>query len=286
MNGIDISNWQGGKTPSNYNIDFCICKATEGTNFVDDFCDGFIQDCIRNNILFGYYHFARNGNAKSEAKFFWNNTLGYSGYGIPVLDYEVWGQNNDVKWCEEFITEYHELSGIWPILYISASYCGAFENSWISDKCGLWVAGYTMEYTNWIDREMPYNIYPWKFAAIWQFTSRLWDKFDGDIAYMDKKAWMKYANPNASEAKPQNPEKTIDDLAREVILGEYGTGKERKKLLGKNYDAVQKRINELFKVANDVIKGKYGNNETRKKKLKAKGYPYDTVQMIVNILMN
>ena len=100
MRGIDISNWQGGEKPSNYGINFCICKATEGTNFIDDFCDGFIQDCIKNNILFGYYHFARNGNAKSEAKFFWNNTLGYSGYGIPVLDYEVWGQNNDVKWCD------------------------------------------------------------------------------------------------------------------------------------------------------------------------------------------
>lgn len=288
MRGIDISNWQGGETPSDYNIQFCICKATEGINFVDDFCDGFIQNCIKNNILFGYYHFAKSNSAREEARFFWNNTLGYSGYGIPVLDYEVWGSNLDVIWCEEFIDEYHNISGVWPVLYISASHCSEFEGSFIPEKCGLWVAGYPAEFTEFIseDYEMPYNIHPWEFAAIWQFTSSLWNKFDGDIAYMNKEAWMKYANPNVSEAKPQNPEKTIDDLALETILGEYGTGKDRKKLLGKNYEAVQNRINELYKVANDVIKGKYGNNEERKKKLRKKGYPYETIQMIVNNLLS
>jgi hypothetical protein len=103
---------------------------------------------------------------------------------------------------------------------------------------------------------------------------------------MNKEAWLKYANPNGSSAKPQNPEKTIDDLAHETILGEYGTGKERKKLLGKNYEAVQNRIDELYKVAHAVIKGKYGNNEERKKKLRKKGYPYETVQLIVNNLLS
>ena len=263
MKGIDISNWQAGEHPKNYDIDFCICKATEGVNFVDGFCDDFIQECISNNILFGYYHFAQSNNARDEAKFFWNNTLGYSGHGIPVLDYEVWGRNNDVAWCEEFIDAYHDFSGVWPVIYISASRCGAFENSWIPEKCGLWVAGYPMEYTEFIseDATLPYNIYPWKFAAIWQFTSSLWGKFDGDIAYMDKNAWALYAG-NVNSSKPSNDikpiEKSIDDLAFEVILGEYGVGKERKKALGTKYDAVQKRVDKFYKIANEVIKGKMG----------------------------
>ena len=287
MRGIDISNWQAGEHPKNYNINFCICKATEGINFVDGFCDDFIQECIANGILFGYYHFAQSNNAINEAKFFWENTIGYNKQGIPVLDYEVWGRNDDVTWCEKFIEKYHELSGVWPIIYISASRCGAFENSWIPEKCGLWVAGYPMEYTEFIPEEtnMPYNIYPWSFAAIWQFTSSLWNKFDGDIAYMDEKAWKLYAGNTQSE-QPKPKEKSIDDLAFEVILGEYGTGKERKKALGDKYDKVQKRINQFYKIANEVIKGKWGNSEDRKKKLKAAGYPYEAIQYIVNDILS
>ena len=90
MRGIDVSNWQGGIVPSTLNsIDFCIAKATEGTWFVDAYCDGIVQDCIAHDMPFGYYHFASHTDAKAEAKYFWNNTLGYSGHGIPVLDFRV-----------------------------------------------------------------------------------------------------------------------------------------------------------------------------------------------------
>lgn len=40
---------------------------------------------------------------------------------------------------------------------------------------------------------------------------------------------------------------TIDDLAKRVIDGEFGNGEARKKALGKHYDAVQKRVNELLR---------------------------------------
>lgn len=288
LKGIDISNWQAGEKPSDYPIDFCICKATEGLNFVDYYCDSFIQNCIENDILFGYYHFAQSNDPKKEAKFFWNNTLGYCGHGIPVLDYEVWGHNSDVEWCENFLEEYHEISGVWAVLYISASRCGQFENSWIPEKCGLWVAGYPMDYTEFISENtnMPYNIYPWSFAAIWQFTSNLWYKFDGDVAYMDYVAWKKYAGDKTQNTNPKPIEKSIDDLALEVILGEYGTGKQRKKLLGKRYNEVQKRINQLYKIANEVIKGKWGVNEDRKNRLEKAGYPYSTIQHIVNDILS
>ena len=39
----------------------------------------------------------------------------------------------------------------------------------------------------------------------------------------------------------------IEQLARDAIRGVYGTGEERKKALGVNYEAVQKRINEILK---------------------------------------
>ena len=288
MRGIDISNWQYGIKPSSLPIDFCICKATEGTWFVDSYCDDFIQDCIANDIPWGFYHFARENNPENEAQFFYDNCRNYFNHGIPVLDYET-SNYNDREWCERFLNKLHELSGVWAMLYISASRCIEYEGSWVPNTCGLWVAGYPENYTNWIDSDIPYNIYPWEFAAIWQFTSSLnldgWC-LDGDIAYMDKNAWMKYAqstdNPQNVE-KPANGTKTFEEIIRETIDGKYGTGNARKQALGNIYNEVQNRINELYRIADEVIEGKWGTGWNRQNALEGAGYPYDLVQYIVNM---
>ena len=87
----------------------------------------------------------------------------------------------------------------------------------------------------------------------------------------------------------------IDALARRVIAGEFGSGDARKKALGSNYDAVQKRVNEMLggssssvnyaAIAKEVINGKWGNGADRKKKLEAAGYNYKKVQKEVNKLL-
>lgn len=50
-------------------------------------------------------------------------------------------------------------------------------------------------------------------------------------------------------------EKSIDELAKEVIAGKYGNGEARKKALGDKYAAVQKRVNELT-ASPDITKPK------------------------------
>lgn len=291
MRGIDISNWQAGITPSNLGIDFCICKATEGIGYTDPTCDGFVQNCKDNGILWGFYHFARKNEPEHEADWFYNECRGYFNHGIPVLDYETENYDN-AEWCERFLNRLHELSGIWAVLYISASRCGQYDRSWIPERCGLWVAGYPWEMTSYDDAgDMPYNIAPWEFAAIWQFTSslRLWDydgDLDGDIAYMDADAWMKYAG--ASDAPKPTPTPTpepiypLDDMVRRTLNGEFGNGEERREKLGERYDEVQNRINELYQIADEVIEGKWGNGWNREQALNGAGYPYDIVQGIVN----
>lgn len=50
--------------------------------------------------------------------------------------------------------------------------------------------------------------------------------------------------------KSSSSKKSVDTLAKEVIQGKWGNGDERKKKLtaaGYNYNAVQKRVNELLK---------------------------------------
>ena len=94
------------------------------------------------------------------------------------------------------------------------------------------------------------------------------------------------------------PAVNIDDLARRVIAGEFGNGDARKAALGSNYDAVQKRVNEMLgsgssapagksidELAREVIRGDWGNGNDRKNRLTAAGYDYAAVQARVNQLL-
>ena len=292
MRGVDISNWQEGIDVTRLNVDFVICKATEGIGYTDKTCDGFIEQCKATNKLWGFYHFARENNPEDEAEYFYNECKGYFGKGIPVLDYETDNYSNR-EWCERFIQRLHDLSGIWAVIYISAYRCPEYHGSWIPEKCGLWIAGYPYTMSDWTNDEIPYDTSPWEFAAIWQFTSQLiipgfWEKLDGNIAYMDSTAWMKYAQStnNPQNGENEKPSKNVDDLVLETILGEYGNGEDRKRMLGDMYEPVQNRINELYEIAEEVIDGKWGNGWNREVALNGAGYPYAIVQRIVNSLLD
>ena len=94
--------------------------------------------------------------------------------------------------------------------------------------------------------------------------------------------------------KKKPVEKTIDQLADEVLAGKWDNGAERERLLtaaGYDYNAVQKRVNEKLyrkttdEIAVEVIAGLWGNGSERKKKLTEAGYDYSEVQRKVNQLI-
>lgn len=100
-----------------------------------------------------------------------------------------------------------------------------------------------------------------------------------------------------NNATTSSTNKSIDELAREVIAGKFGNGEQRKKALGNLYNEVQKRVNEILsgkvstpkksidEVAKLVLQGYYGNQPNRQKKLEAEGYNYKEVQARVNQLL-
>ena len=93
--------------------------------------------------------------------------------------------------------------------------------------------------------------------------------------------------------------KSVDEVAKEVIRGEWGNGDERYNRLtnaGYNYNEVQAKVNELLNSNNPTpaptpsvdildlvrktIRGDFGNGEARRKAL---GSNYDEVQRQVNL---
>lgn len=61
------------------------------------------------------------------------------------------------------------------------------------------------------------------------------------------------ATQQSSPASPDNPyansqvDGTVEDIAKEVIRGEYGVGMDRKTALGDRYTEVQNRVNEIYR---------------------------------------
>lgn len=101
------------------------------------------------------------------------------------------------------------------------------------------------------------------------------------------------------KAQPAPTKKSVDEIAREVIRGDWGNGSDRtKRLSSAGYDAnaVQNRVNEILggsstpkksidEVAREVIRGEWGNGADRKNRLVAAGYNYDAVQKRVNEIL-
>lgn len=105
----------------------------------------------------------------------------------------------------------------------------------------------------------------------------------------------------AATTTPQpSTKKSIEEIAKEVYLGEWGNGKERQSALenaGYNYQEVQEAVNTLIngsetissksvqEIAQEVIAGQWGNNPDRQDNLEVAGYNYDEVQNAVNMIL-
>lgn len=224
LKGIDISNHQAGLALSKVACDFVIIKATEGKSYVDNCCDGFFQKALQLGKKIGIYHFANNSDntAEQEAEWFIQNTRGYIGKAIPVLDWEDSGHTNDVAWALKWLQLVEQAYGCKPMIYMSESVVNA--NNWSSvanADYGLWVAKYR-DYNadNNYDMSNAGNkpsVKYWKFYALWQWTSvgRLngWNgNLDCNEFYGDASTWDAYANNKAK----------LPDLQYEVHIEDRG----------------------------------------------------------------
>ncbi len=299
MQGIDISIWQAGIDLSRVPCDFVIVKATQGTWYVSESCDAQVQQAIRLGKPFGFYHYVGGDGAMAEADFFVDNCAGYFGKGIPCIDWEeddnaAWG---DIDYLRRLVQHVIDRTGIRPLIYASASPF-PWDVAQALD-CGAWVAQYAdMNPTGYQDA-------PWNEGAytcvIRQYSSH--GSLDGyvgnldlDKAYIDAAAWAKYAGASSAPAPAPAPApagKSNEQIADEVIAGQWGNGDDRRNRLasaGYDYDAIQAIVNDKLQpsmksneqVADEVISGAWGNGNDRRNMLAQAGYDYDAIQTIVN----
>lgn len=302
MNGIDVSRWQPSNITELVDYDFVIIKATEGTSYVSPYCDTQYQKAKARGKLLGVYHFASGLDPVAEANYFVDNVQGYIGEAILVLDWEANAISRGPEWVRKFVRQVKARTKVPPIIYGSASPLAAhgIPNLAREENCGLWVAAYPDNVPDYGYQDMPQLL----GSVIRQWTSvgRL-TGYSGNLdlnrSALDAKQWIAYAKGARSGSSPApapKPEKkTNEQIANEVLAGQWGNGEDRKnRLRAAGYDpaAVQNIVNRKLggapikksneQVAAEVLGGLWGNGTNRKARLEAAGYDYNAIQDIVN----
>lgn len=295
--GIDVSEWQGKidweKVKSN--IDFAIIRLGYGQNTLDAQARRNIAECNRLGIPYGVYWFSYAYSverAKNEAR----NAIARLKELAGKLDYPFWfdweydSRNHaaklgytisnqllrDMAWAFCSIIEE---AGYYAGIYANHDYVHNYYGEDIFRRFDLWYA--------YLDTACDRNVNLHQFAIDHHV-----DGINGDVDVN----WCRadYPNTIAGMGATSAYEKSIDELANEVLEGRHGNGENRVKNLGGMYTFVQDRVNEILaerhteevtKVAWAVFRGDYGNEPDRSRLLIDKGYDPEEIQDKVNALM-
>lgn len=228
LQGVDLSSYQSSLgSVTDLPVDFAIMRATFGTQFVDNQCDRFVQQCIHGNLKWGVYHFITGENG--EIDYYLKNIQGYLHHGLICLDWESdnnsqWGNLNYLEDCVKTI---QQSTGINPIIYTMASAYNDVQPLASRLNCGLWIAQYanmslTGQQTNpW--NSTKYNMILFQYAS----TGRLpgySGNLDLDQCYLTRDQWDEYAmveknTSNQSTVKEQEmkTEEELQDLVSVVM---------------------------------------------------------------------
>ena len=286
IKGVDLSYCQEGisfPALKQAGVKFAIIRAGFSTK-KDVTMDKFVADCKKYGIDYGFYWYSYAMSveqAEAEAEKCISVIKGLSPTYSVFFDMEekkqIGGLNTDTRtkmaiaFCKKI-----RRAGFKPGIYANPSFMeNYYDKSRIVGKYDIWLA----HWTNSPDCPSKYNygqtMWQWGLDRIVGYD------VDGDICFTEY-------------GKKKPVEKTIDQLADEVLAGKWDNGAERERLLtaaGYDYNAVQKRVNEkLYKktvdeIAVEVIAGLWENGSERKEKLTEAGYDYSEVQKRVNEML-
>ena len=161
--------------------------------------------------------------------------------------------NRGSAFCNNLVTEFCgaiERAGYFAGLYMSCSPLTTYIYPSVAADYALWVAQY-------------YNSCTYSGSyGMWQYSSTgrvngINGNVDMNYCYVDYPSIIKKAGLNGYTASSGGTtDKTVNQLAEEVLDGKWGNGDERKQRLtdaGYNYTAVQNRVQELLDEAEKAV---------------------------------
>lgn len=272
MIGIDISEHQGSFQlidALNDGYEFAILRAgytgygASRSKNKDAWFEDFYRQSRDINYPVGAYWYSCADSAdqgRIEAEYCYQNCLKGKQFEFPIYidveDYH-WQISNrqGVTDAIKAFCDYLEDKGYFVGVYASLSW---FYNNFYTDQL--------TEYTKWIacwDSDKPEvdinGFDMWQDSSSGQIG---WFRIDTNISFEDFPKIIKelgyngYQKTDIPEPLPE-PEKTIEELAQEVLDGKWGNDEERYNRLteaGYDYEAVQNKVNEILAEEKQPIK--------------------------------
>ena len=259
LKGVDLSKHNGTVdfATLSKNVDYAIIRAGYGklASQKDVKFEEYYAGCKKYGIPVGtyWYSYATSvSEVKQEAQVFLSVIKGKQ-FEYPVyFDFEEksafnTGATNCQNMVKAFCNEV-EKAGYYVGIYMSRSPFNSYMDSEIkNERYTLWLAEY--------NSKLNYSGH----ADMWQYTSTgriggVNGNVDMNWCYTDFPSKIKAAGlngfPKGSALTPQpTPAKSVEEIAKEVLAGQWGNGDERKRRLteaGYDYAAVQKAVNALL----------------------------------------
>ena len=260
--GLDISSYQNGINFDEIKskVDFLILRAGftgwggNGTNKNKDSCfEDFYSKSKARGIPVGAYWYSCANNyekGKAEAEYLYNNCLKGKQFEYPIyMDVEEdrhqqVGKSRMADAIKGFC-EYLENKGYYVGIYANSNYFNNFIDTAKLSMYDKWLAVWTSNKPSF-----KYGDY-----GLWQNSSSGYIsgmRVDTDYAYKDYPTIIKKAGLNGYlKGTPETPKveptkKSNDEIATEVINGNWGNGADRKNALtnaGYDYAVIQSIVN-------------------------------------------
>ena len=252
--GADISAWQDKISVANFKkakasgIDYVLLRvgytgSSSKSPTIDSVFENNYANAISAGLPVGIYYYSlatSTAMAEKEANFVIKKLKGKNITYPVYIDME---DNTYQRKCSKA-----------TLASVCNTFCNIIKNTgyipgvyasldWFNNRIG----NITAQHTKWVAQY--YKECQYKGAYdMWQYTSS--EKVDG-IASKTDVSWCYKDFAKAVKPTPVTPpKKSVNELAQEVIDGKWGTGDARKKALteaGYDYNAVQKKVNEMLK---------------------------------------
>lgn len=257
LKGIDVSKWN---SPINWdlvkgNIDFAILKlgniGDDKKFWLDNTFEKNYAECKRLNIPIGVYLYCYC-NSPETARVAGEQVRDYLNdkpLELPIyIDMEdneikVEGRNRLTDIVVAFNTEI-ERAGKWAGVYANLDWFNNYLNKdFIKKKYTTWIAH--IDYTNNQDKyNGQYDMFQYSWKGRVNGISGNNGNVDMDILYRDLIAEISGNNNNNNSISNK---KSNEEIADEVINGQWGNGEERKQRLinaGYDYNTIQSIVNQ------------------------------------------
>lgn len=223
--GVDISSHQAGLNVAALWADFVIVKATEDDDYVNPYMVSQANATLGASKRLGFYHFARPGDAASQARYFVSAVGSLRGKATLWLDWEANAVEQGPGWAKTFLDTVRSLTGATPGIYMNGSAVNGYDWSAVASQYPLWYAGgpdYSDYGTSYSDPAVP-NVSYWGAPLIHQYTEdgRL-PGYSGTLdlnRLRDRSAWDRMIGGGAVSSVAAQAASGEAQLA---VDGEYG----------------------------------------------------------------